>query len=284
MSLKNLSKTFRYVNEMGSSLTFEYANGYLINQPKGIDTLVVNLMQAQGIGQVGSVVESKMIQSRPVIISGIIVGDDQDARKQELMAVVRPDVSGKLYADDYFLNVHPTATPTVGYRKQFANFQFSVTAPYPYWQKEKRTFLSIYGVQKLFKFPWNLSRPYKFGELSKKQFVNVHNLGQVPTPFIVRLEAFSDVEKPRLENIKTGQFLSIDKNMAPGERIVIEITHDKIYVTSSVDGNIRGALDLESDLFRLNPGDNVIKPTADSGLENLDVSIDFAPEIAGVTV
>jgi hypothetical protein len=65
---------------------------------------------------------------------------------------------------------------------------------------------------------------------------------------------------------------------------VVEITHDRTYVTSSVDGNIRGALDLDSTLFRLDVGDNVLKPEADSGLDQLEVDINFATEIVGVTL
>lgn len=65
---------------------------------------------------------------------------------------------------------------------------------------------------------------------------------------------------------------------------MIEITHDRTYVTSSVDGECRGALELTSSLYRLAVGDNVLKPTADEGLDNLQVSIDFAEEIVGISV
>ena len=284
MSFKNLSKTFRYVNENGGTLTFEYANGYLINKPSGIDTVQVNLSQAQGINQVGSTVESKTVQPRPVTINGIICGDDQDARKEALMSVVRPDLSGKLYADDYYLNVHVTATPTVEPRKKFAHFQFSVNAPYPYWQKDNSVNQALSGVQKQFKFPWNVSRAYRFGQLMITQFMNIHNGGQVPVPYTATFYAKNDVVNPSITNVNTGETLIINKSMVTGERVVVEITHDRTYVTSSVDGNIRGALDLDSTLFRLGVGDNVLKPEADSGIDQLEVQLNFATEIVGVTL
>ena len=112
MSFNNLSKVFRFVNEIGT-ITFVYDFGFLINKPSGIDTVSVNLSQAQGINQVGSTVENKTVQPRPVTISGIIVGDDQFTRKADLMSIVRPDLPAKLYADDYYLNVHVTATPVI---------------------------------------------------------------------------------------------------------------------------------------------------------------------------
>lgn len=284
MSFKNLSKTFRYVNENGGTIVFEYANGYLINKPSGIDTVAVNLAQAQGINQVGGTVESKTVQPRPVTISGIICGKDQTARKEALMSVIRPDLSGKLYADDYYLNVHVTATPVIEPRSKFAHFQFSITAPYPYWQKDSSVSQALSGVQKQFKFPWNISLPYRFGQWMETQFMNVLNNGQVPVPFTATFYAKNEVVNPKIIHVTTGETLILNKTMVSGERVVVEITHDRTYVTSSVDGNIRGALDLDSTLFRLGVGDNVLKPDADSGLNQMEVQLNFATEIVGVTL
>lgn len=284
MSFNNLSKVFRYVNESGDSITFLYDNGYLINKPSGIDTVQVNLSQAQGINQVGSTVESKTVQPRPVTISGIICGSDQDSRKEQLMSVIRPDLGGKLYADDYYLNVHVTATPTIEPRKKFAHFQFSVNAPYPYWQKDNSVSQALSGVQKQFKFPWNISRAYRFGQWMETQFMNIRNNGQLPVPFTATFYARNAVENPKIIHVTTGEILVLNKFMVTGERVVVEITHDRTYVTSSVDGNIRGALDLDSTLFRLGVGDNVLKPEADSGHDQMEVQINFATEIVGVTL
>lgn len=284
MSFNNLSKTFRYVNDNGDSITFVYKKGYLINKPSGIDTVSVNLAQAQGINQVGGTVESKTVQPRPVTISGIIVGAEQTARKEVLMSVIRPDLSGKLYADDYYLNVHVTATPVIEPRSKFAHFQFSITAPYPYWQKDSSVAQALSGVQKQFKFPWNISRAYRFGQWMETQFMNVLNNGQVPVPFTATFYAKDAVENPKIIHVTTGEVLLLNKSMVAGERVVVEITHDRTYVTSSVDGNIRGALDLDSTLFRLGVGDNVLKPDADSGLNQMEVQLNFATEIVGVTL
>lgn len=284
MSFKNLSKTFKYVNEQGGTLVFEYSNGYLINKPNGIDTIKVRLSEAQGINQVGSTIQSRTVQSRPVTISGIICGDDQEARKTELLTVIRPDLSGKLYADDYYLNVHVTSTPVIEARNKFAHFQFSLSAPYPYWQKDSEVSQALSGIENQFKFPWNISRSYRFGQLMLTQFMNIFNGGQLPVPFTATFYAKNDVVNPSITNVNTGEVLILNKSMASGERIVVEITHDRTHVTSSVDGNIRGALDLDSNLFRLGVGDNVLKPEADSGIDQLEVYINFATEIVGVSL
>lgn len=284
MSFKNLSKTFMYVNEYGESLTFEYARGFLINKPVGIDTVSVSLSQAQGINQVGATVQSKNVQPRPVNISGILVGDRQSKNKDLLLSVIRPDLGGKLYADDFYLDVHPTSTPTIGPSPTFAPFEFSLLAAYPFWQHDESIKAVLSGLSYRFRLPANFSRPYKFAETIVTQFINVVNSGQLPVPFTATFFAKGDCLNPKLTNVSNGKYLLIEKPMVAGERIVLEITHDRTYVTSSIDGDIRGALLLESNLFELSVGDNVLKPEAESGGDQLEVTIDFATEKVGISL
>ena len=284
MNFNNLSKLFRYVNENGDSITFDYAGGVLISKPSGIDTLSVSLSQAQGIDQVGATIQSTNIQPSPVTIVGCLVRDAQVVNKNKLLSVVRPDIGGKLYADDYYLSVYPTATPVIEPKDRLARFQFSLLATYPYWCRDDSASATLSGVQKLFKLPCNFSKTYRFGELMQTQFMNVANHGQVPIPYTATFVAKGDVVNPKITNATTGKFLLIKKTLVSGERLVVEITHERTYVTSSVDGDCRGALSLSSNLFRLDVGDNVLKPEAASGLDNLQVDVDFATEIVGIAL
>lgn len=279
-----LSKVFKYVNENGESITFTYNAGFLINKPVGIDTLQISLSQATGIDQVGATIQSANVQPRPVTVSGILVGEFLKNNKEKLLSVVRPDLTAKLYADDYYLNVRPTSTPTIDPTAKFAKFQFSVLAAYPYWQKDENAKVELSTVEYGFKFPWNISKEYYFGKIVETQFFNITNMGQIPVPFTATFFARGDCVNPKLTNVNTGKFMEINKSLIAGERVVVEITHDRTYVTSSVDGDIRGALSLKSTLNRLEVGDNVLKPEAEEGKSQLEVSIDFATEIVGIAL
>lgn len=283
-NFNNLSKLFRYVNDNGDSITFDFAGGYLINKPTGIDTVSVSLSQAKGINQTGATIQSRNVQPRPVNITGYLVGDAQTVGKEKLLSVVRPDIGGKLYADDYYLTVYPTATPNIEPKRWGAQFQFSLLAAYPYWCKDDSASVALAGIEPLFRFPWNISRAYQFGRLKRELFMNVLNRGQVPVPFTAVFSASGDVEKPKITHVATGKFLVVNKGLVNGERLTVQITHDRTYVTSSVDGDCRGALSLKSNLFQLEVGDNVLKPEAESGLDNLQVSVDFATEIVGIAL
>ena len=284
MSFPNIPKTFTYLNENGESIVFEFAKGYLIDKPQGIDTLTISHSEAQGINQVGSTFQSSNVKSRPVTINGRIVGSDQQNKKTNLLSVIRPDLSARLYADDYYLEVRPTATPVIEGREKNASFQFSMLAAYPYWQKDSSVIATLSGVQKRFKFPWNISRQYRFGEVVTAQFITVNNEGQVPVPYTATFTAVDTVVSPKLIDAYTNEYLLLNKTLVAGEKVVVEITHDRTYVNSSVAGECRGALDLGSSFFRLKVGDNVIKPDATSGKSNLNVTIDFASEIVGIAL
>lgn len=284
MICKNLTKTFSYVNENGQSIIFDAEHGFIINKPTGIDSLSVSHSQAQGINQVGSTIQSSNVQSRPVVVNGYLCGNNQLSDKNTLLSIIRPDLTGKLFADDYYLEVRPTATPLIEAEREFAMFQFSLIAAYPYWQKDGSASETLSGVRKLFKFPWNISQPYRFGEVVTAAFINILNDGQVPIPFTVTYTAIDTVVNPKLIEASTNEYLLLNKSLVAGEKVVIEITHERTYVNSSVDGECRGALDLGSSFFRLKVGDNVIKPEATSGKANLNVRIDFASEIVGVAV
>jgi len=295
-SLNNLSKTFRYVNELGGDITFTYDYGYLISKPTGIDTVSISLSRAQGINQVGATIQSKNVQPRAVIISGIIVGEDQMTRKENLLGIIRPDLSGRLYADDYYIEVYPTATPSIEPKPQFARFEFSVLAPYPYWCKDINVQTEMSTIDSRFRLSsgldengaaipaWNISGSYQFGNVNKVEFTNIPNNGEVSIPFTVVFTAKGSVTNPKILNAYTNEYLKVNKEMSAGEIITVQITHSRTYVVSSVDGDIRGCLSLASKLYRLAVGDNVLKPTADSGSENLEVSLAYATEIVGIAL
>ena len=91
-----LSKTFKYVNDFGQEIVFDYENGFLLNLPDGVDTISVSLSTAQGVGQTGTTVQSKKIKSRPITVSGKIVGENAQKIKDRLIEVVRADIGGTL--------------------------------------------------------------------------------------------------------------------------------------------------------------------------------------------
>ena len=284
MSTNNLSKLIRYVADDGNEIIFDYSHGYMISKPDGIDTLSIDLTTAQGIGQIGASVQATSIQPRPITINGIITGAFVADKKDRLQSVFYPAAKGILFADDWQIDVYVQETPVLGPKPQFPSFQIGLLAPYPYWRNKSESTNYLTGVIPLFRFPWNISRPYRFGQKIQVLYAIINNSGQSASPFTLRIEAIAKATNPKIENMLTGEELIIEKSMQPGETIIVQTTHDRTIVTSTVDGDVEGALTIESNLFRLHPGDNVIRPSAESGIENLKFTITFAPERVGMFV
>ena len=65
---------FTYRNDNGDSLALSAENGYRITSITGVSGIPVSATQAQGIGQIGTTVQSRVVQSVPMTITGYIFG------------------------------------------------------------------------------------------------------------------------------------------------------------------------------------------------------------------
>lgn len=278
-----MNDVFKYVPETGDTITFDLSK-YVITSITGASENSVAISTSKGTGQTGETYQSSTVATRPITVNGFIIGSDRNA-KDALLSTILPAIPAKLYHNNaYYLIVYPTTTPFVEVNDNFTRFQFSLLAPYPYWQFDQQTSAALSGVQAAFKFPVNFTAPYKFGVPIQTAFLNIKNGGQVEVPFTATFFSKGIVENPKIENVVTGEFLLLNRTLQTSERIIVQITHDLTYVTSSIDGDIRGDLDIDSTLFALRVGDNILKPTATSGLTSLEVSIDFAIEKVGVAI
>lgn len=276
---------FTYINDIGGNIEFSLASGFILTRDTtGLTENFITVTTSKGVGQKGETLQSANVDPRSINIAGFIQGLST-AGKERLLDVVLPEVPAKLYHNgEYYLSVTPTQTPTIEAEDYFARFQFSLVAPYPYWIAAASKSTAIFELKPKFKFPVKWVEPYKFAEGMETAFVNVKNTGQVETPFEVTFRADGEVVSPKVTNVNTGQFLLLNRTMQSGEIVTVDITHSLVYITSSIDGDIRGDLDIDSDLFRLKPGDNFLKPEAESNLAALKVSVEYSYEKAGVVI
>lgn len=276
--------TFVYENARGDKITFSRANGIWITDFPLLSGLPVNINTSQSLNQLGGTVESQLIDPKIVTIKGFIQGNGQEGKKRLLQAL-RPLEKGRITLNNqYYIDVYIAETPTVELEIQFPHFEFGVTAPYPFWQASSKTASTLSGIKGMFKFPWNIADTYQFGQLISSYFTNVYNAGQVDSFFDIEISAAGDAENVSFEDIETGKFLKLNKSISTGEKITVSIQPDKITAISSTDGDIQGLIDIDSTLFSLRPGDNVIKYDAESGRESLKVVIRFSDKYAGVVV
>jgi hypothetical protein len=237
------------------------------------------------MNQIGSTVQGQAVQSKDIVITGVLRDKTLETRRQ-LLRAVRPLVPARLvYNDTWEIIVYPTQTPTIEKSLTNANFQFSLKAPFPYWNNKEGSIKALSEIQGMFVFPWDLSKSFMFGDRVGNEFVNVINAGDVDTPFRIIFAASDDLESPGITNAITNEFLRIDKPMMSGETITVDITYRGISVKSDYMGvvtDIFGYLDIDSNLYRLHPGDNVLRYDAGENRDNLDAVIYFTTLRVGV--
>ena len=274
----------KYISGVGEEIVFSLQSGYIITDCPLLSGLPVTISTSQSISQIGGTVESQLIDPRTATIKGFIRGDGIPG-KRRLLSVIRPLDKGRIVVNgEYYMDVYVSDTPTVQTVDKFPRFDFGVTAPYPFWQATTETVTPMAGISGQFKFPWNLTRPYRFGKLLSSYFTSVYNGGQAPAFFDLEIIASGEAKNPKFEDISTGSMLKINHTLVTGERILVSITSDGITASSSEVGDIEGLIDIDSTLFSLRVGDNVIRYDADSGRSNLTVSIRFSAKCAGVVV
>lgn len=193
--------------------------------------------------------------------------------------------------EEYFLNANLEGAPSfpIGFENdnlvwQRGLLQFSSHDPYFY--KKEAVHVDIANWVGAFEFPLEiLETGIEMGQRSQPLIVNVLNDGQETTGMIVKFKAIGTVLNPSLLNVNTLDELKINTTMTAGDIIEISTYQRKKSVTLIQNGiktNIFNLLDLSSTFLQLEMGDNLFRYNAESGIDNLEVSMNFTPRLLGV--
>ena len=115
--------------------------------------------------------------------------------------------------------------------------------------------------------------------------MNVYNDGDVESGIRVEISAVGDVTNPQILNVTTGKYIRFTLALSLGDKLVISTGYGDKWATYTHDGTEEDALkylDIESTFLALDPGDNLIKYGADSGIDNLQVAIYHSNRYLGV--
>ena len=265
--MSNLSKTVRYVNDLGTEIIFDYDHGYVINKPKGIDNLSVSYNEAVGRDRVGTQLIASAVAHRPVTISGYVSARPSAACKQLLLDAFLPEVGGKLYIDDYYLETVVTAAPTVSYHRVLPEFSLQLLAPYPYWISTNMVIAEFVNDYADIINDQAISCGYEIRCTIESGAANYLEFGVGDTNLLLKLRG------------KTSDFFVKD------EIITITSDHKRLKCASTMHGDITGLITANSNLRRI-PAGNVRLSMSKGGstIPMVNASIRIWPEKAGVVL
>ena len=232
----------------------------------------IEFSESQNMNQIGATIQGESVQAKDISIDGLLLGYAYEQRKALLDTFV-PQVGGRfIFNDEWEIAVVPRITPKIERKRHNPKFMLVMHAPYPYWRRRRETVVSLAGLTRAFRFPWNISVPYRFSTRTESFFANAYNGGNVPASFDVRFVAVTALSNPMITRVGTNEFLRIEKDLEAGETIDIS-TDSGLTVMSTVQGistNAFGYLDLDSSLFKLEVGDNMLRYDADDNREGLE--------------
>lgn len=162
--------------------------------------------------------------------------------------------------------------------------QFSANDPYFYAKNEEKVDIALWVGA--FEFPLEIPEEgIEMGYRAPSLIVNVLNDGQESTGMLIRFKALGTLANPSLINVNTYEELKLNGSMQAGD--IVEISTYKrrksvMLIRNGVKTNIFNSLDINSKFLQLEIGDNLFRYDAESGLDNLEVSMTFTPRLLGV--
>jgi len=163
--------------------------------------------------------------------------------------------------------------------------QFVATDPFIYEAATRKVDIALW-VSNL-EFPLEVvEEGIEIGYRSPSLIVNVLNEGSESSGMSIRFTALSEVVNPKLLNVNTYEAFNLNFKMLPGDVIEASTYKGRRKITlirNNVKTNIFNNLDFMSSTFlQLEPGDNLLRYDAKSGLDFLEVSIEYTPKRIGV--
>lgn len=159
-----------------------------------------------------------------------------------------------------------------------------MTAPDPYFYDVSDFGKNIAGSVPLFGFPWEatVDEGLSFGYKEFNDTTIFSNDGDAPIGAKFKVEALGKVVNFKIENLKTGQYVKIIKEMAMGDVLEISTVSPKPYIKLNGE-NVFRDIDKLSNFFKLDMGDNYIKYSAEEGVTEMNVYMYYsAPYASGL--
>ena len=253
----------------------------------GLEATDYELVTEENINYIGEKLKRKKLLSRPITVAFDYLGPDslKSQKRQELISFFSPLSSGKL---------------TVNYLGEERSIQYEVSA----FSASSRSvyealsclveldcmdpaFLDLLQTGESIAtwingWKWKFKLPFKLKQKGEPQ-KNVINSGDMETP--VEIYFHGPAANPKITNLSTGEFIRIKQELTSDDTLYINTAFGQKKVEIIRDGVREDAfdyIDLDSQFFMLQPGDNVIEYASDNGIDPQSVELYYYNRYFGV--
>lgn len=266
----------------GKQIRFAVDSDFWLTNLTGDDGIALDITEQQTSGQVGTTIIGTAIDSRTITATGAIL-KNLDVNERILKQLLSPGAEGRwvkqVGQNRWYLETIVKRSPDVSGGEHRLNFQFSLHAAYSYWRTEEQINTLLGGLEATwFPTPVSTSGSWYISKYKQDLYTTVTNTGNTPVGFVITLVASARVVNPMIWNNGTRTFVKLNKAIETGDRVVISTQEDTrgctiTYSAGTQEDGFR-YMDVDTDWWMtLDPGENVLRLTADSGRENLTATI-----------
>lgn len=292
-----MPQSLRYINPKNASVEFCDEPPFLFYKISGIGQMDAQMMTSDPADLDGSSFNGLYLSAREVTVTMHIKGitrDNMYEKKMNLSTVMSPELHknaalGRLeYMNDYgswwipaAVKRGPQGTNRVG--DYLTNEQLVFYCPSPYW----RGF--TYNRARMAYLGGGLQFPVRFGAVrfgAHAYKSSIFNFGNQPAP--IEINITGPAAAPQITKVSTGEYIRLreDKELSEGDILYINTMPGKVAVTiQRGDGQKEdaiGYIDLSSDLFLLEPGENVLQYSSTDDSQTSLINMAALPWYGGV--
>lgn len=304
ISKLNVTNEFNEVLEL--ELRSPEKSGFLIRSVDGLDPSKANVNLVETATDDGgrytfSRVNSKNIVFDLVLLPNYELSESVEDLRQKLYKYfpIKKQIKIEIFSDNRSSEIYGyiEANEVNIFSKEVFS-QISVICPNPFFKKIEENIVNFNGEYPAFSFPFsNESLVAPLLELSEIQRTNLSNViyeGDIETGMIFNIHAIGAAVDPAIYREATSEVLLINTSIIElltgfgiiaGDDIIISTVKGNKYVLLFREGyyiNILNSLDMTSSWLTLKRGDNILSFDATSGLDNLQISIEYYEVYEGV--
>lgn len=265
-----------YINARGQTIELSNSRPFLLQSVEGKGDVGADIQTQKAPYQDGASYVDSLLQMRAIALKVSILADSQEGlmeQRQLLASVFNPKLGlGKLVYSkgdtEREIQAAVENVPVFGVGKENNGMRFQRTiinllCPSPFWEDINSENYKLEDFVGNFRFSFHF--PVRFATRGDSKLLI--NKGDVPTPITVEFRG--PVINPRITNLKTGEFIKVNREIPAGFKLILDTTFgNKRVEIVGPDGMVSNAfhyIDLASTFFNLDVGENQFSFITDSG-------------------
>ncbi|MHB9924824.1 phage tail family protein [Clostridium botulinum] len=284
-----------YRNSKGQEVTLSNSRPFVLEKIENVANTATSINTSISAGEDGVSIDNISIKEKSLPITGGIVGnnfEDIDRKREYLTSVFNPKFHGELiYTNNATSRKIKGRVQDITFQDKVGSIQkflVQILVPNPFWEDiyTKKEEVALWVGD--FEFPLEIPQDtgIEMGHRVSNLIVNINNTGAVECGMRIQFKALATVINPSLFNINTREFIKINKTLNAGDVLecTTEFSNKRIEMIRNNGSreNVFNWIDLDSEFLQLEPGDNLLRYNADSGIDNLEVAIYYTPLYLGV--